>query len=180
MSAGGWRENAIGIKNVKIIKLTTPGKYAIVDDRDYIRVSHFKWRADLGKQNTWYALRRTRINGKESCMSMHRFILGETSYLIDHKNRNGLDNRRSNLRLCTYSQNSAHAVGKKPWKLKGISWHKGSRRWQAQICKDYHNIYIGKFLTAQEAADAYDKKARELFGEFSMTNKDIEKEKTNV
>lgn len=89
----------------------THGKYAIVDAADYERVSRFKWSAlrDAGG-SIWYAIRSFKSNdGKRSMQSMHRFLAGlrrGDRRVVDHLNRNGLDNRRKNLLVCTPSENN--------------------------------------------------------------------------
>lgn len=91
--------------------------------------------------------------------------------LIDHINRVPSDNRPCNLRLATYSQNNANVspVGGSSI-FKGVSWHKSSRCWRAQIKFGGRKIHIGGFLAEVDAAVAYDAKAAELFGEFAVLN----------
>ena len=91
----------------------TQGKVAIVDDKDYEYLNQWKWYAHK-KGNTYYARRSInyKLNGKKKTrtIQMHNIVLSKTdvSKEIDHKNHNGLDNRLSNLRICTHAQNLAN------------------------------------------------------------------------
>ncbi|MHC4546375.1 MAG: HNH endonuclease [Planctomycetota bacterium] len=92
--------------------------------------------------------------------------------LVDYINHNGLDNRKSNLWLCTNAQNCynqrANANGTS--KYKGVNWHKCSRKWSARIRCDGKFYNLGDFEDEMEAAMTYDKKVKELFGEFACLN----------
>ena len=147
----------------------TQGKIAIVDDENYKWLNQWKWRAHKSR-NTYYAVRAK--NGEH--IAMHREILGLTKgdgKLTDHKSRNGLDNQEHNLRICTSFQNQHN---RKPQggtsKYKGVSWNKRERRWQARIESSGKTIHIGNFTNELKAAEAYDRKAKELFGEFACIN----------
>lgn len=89
--------------------------------------------------------------------------------LIDHINGDSLDNRRSNLRYCTYSQNlmNTHKV-RSASGYKGVYRHR--KRWYAHITLNGRRFYLGLFKTPQDAAHAYNAKAKELFGEFACLN----------
>lgn len=107
--------------------LLTQGKYAIVDASDYEWISLYRWYAKKDG-HTYYALASS---GKK--IKMHRVILGaKEGQLTDHLNRNGLDNRRCNLRICTQSQNQANSQ-----RSCGTSHFKGvyrrGNKWVAQI-----------------------------------------------
>ena len=104
---------------------------------------------------------------------MHRLIINVPQEMqTDHINRNGLDNRRENLRICTQMQNNQNC---KPHKnsssiFKGVHWSKWTRKWMASIMQDYKNMYLGYYDSEIEAAKTYDRKAKELFGKFARTN----------
>jgi len=87
---------------------------------------------------------------------------------IDHINRIRNDNRISNLRLATRSENNANrpALAKSKSGIKGVSWDKEKRKWAAFIRKDYKTIALGRFNKIEDAAEAYRKKAAELYGDF--------------
>lgn len=145
------------------------GRFALVDNSDYEKVSKFKWYADKGSR-TYYA---KMVGGGKR---MHRFILGlrKNSRLeVDHINNDGLDNRRSNLRLCNRSQNLQNARKRLRASsgFKGVCWHKQNKRWFAYIQKNKKFISLGTFKKEKEAALAYNYKSKELFGEFACLNK---------
>jgi len=160
-----------GIKNEAegygLIPLTQ-GKFAIVDAEDYDWLNQYKWYASKCK-NTFYACRAE--GGKT--IRMHREIMQAPKGLVcNHINHNGLDNRKSNLRLCTNAQNCynqrASATGTS--KYKGVCWHKCRSKWSARIRCDGKFYNLGDFDDQMEAAMAYDNKAAELFGEFAYLN----------
>lgn len=140
----------------------TQNKVALVDDEDYEWLIQRKWLFD-GR----YASRKSGIK-----IYMHRLIMSAPKHLtVDHRNGNCLDNRRSNLRLATYSRNSANAKKRQGSSIyKGVTFYKRYSKWRAQICFEYKGISIGYFETEEEAARAYDAKAKELFGEFAYLN----------
>lgn len=166
---------------MKQIKLTQ-GKVALVDDEDFELLNQWKWYANK-KCGFCYAVRHFKaISGKRDKKSMlHRQIMNCPEGLeIDHINHNGLDNKKSNLRICTRSQNQPNQKAKKhSSKYKGVSWHKASKKWQAMIVYNNRQIYIGLFDSEIEAAKAYDKKALELFGEFACLNFPMERKSEN-
>jgi len=155
----------------------TQGKFAIVDQQDYERLAKYKWHAARHGRSC-YAQRGTGSaksgKRKKHLVMMHREILnvGEDK-LIDHKNHNGLDNRRANLRAATWEENcwnkrkpKAHCSSR----YKGVMWDKRRGKWQAQIGYKSKKIFIGYFEDEKSAARAYDTKARELFGDYASLN----------
>ena len=148
--------------------LLTQGKVAIVDDGDYRYLNQWKWLA--AKQgNTWYAHRAIRIDGKQQILSMHRLLMPTTGEaLIDHIDRDGLNNQRSNLREATVSQNQMNSVShaNSSSKYKGVSWHKRRKAWQVNVLRKSY----GYFDSEVEAALEYNKVAPILFGEFARLN----------
>lgn len=148
-------------------------KYTLVDDGDFELLNKWRWLGDrIG--NTYYVKRRDYTNGPPGKMTyMHRVILNPKKGMhVDHKDRNGLNNRRNNLRECTRSQNMVNQKPQKNGSSKylGVGWDKARGKWKAQVCKDYKHTMIGRFDTEREAALAYDKKAKELHGEFARIN----------
>ena len=157
-----------GVK-MKHIPLTQ-GKFAIVDDEDFDIVNKYNWHISHPRKNGYYA--RAYI-GDGKYVYMHRIVMkAKTGQYLDHINRNGLDNRKCNLRFATYSQNAQNRfkrVGVTS-KYKGVSFYKNCKRWRAEIHLNYKKYQIGYFGNEIEAAKAYDIKAKELFGEFARTN----------
>lgn len=149
---------------MKKIKLTK-GQFTIIDDSDFKKLSKIKWFATYDKVRNVYKS----INSKFGLL--HRFIMNAPKgMVVDHINHNTLDNRRCNLRLCTPNQNRYNLNLRKNSKsgYKGISFKKN--HWEVQLKKDKKYIYGGSFKDKIEAAKAYDKKARELFGEYAKLN----------
>jgi len=155
----------------------TQGKFALVDDKDYDWLSRWKWhyvKAYYSKRELGYAVRHPEMkNGKrDTVILMHREIVNTPKEMeTDHKNGNGLDNRRSNLRMCTRSQNLANQhsiIGSS--KYKGVAWHKRDKKWMSYIMKDKQTHYLGYFTDEKDAARSYNKAAIEMFGEFVCLN----------
>jgi len=155
------------------IKLTQD-KVSIVDDEDFDKLNQFKWFAHWDRHN-WYACRHTgRINGKDPITGMHRVIMNPQENMeVDHKDGDGLNNQKSNLRVCTHRQNNRNLkprLDKISSKLKGVSWHKKNRKFTSTITSNQNTIHLGCFNSEQEAAIAYDKAAKQLHGDFARTN----------
>jgi len=106
---------------------------------------------------------------------MKNFLGRDLTYheKIDHVNHNGLDNRRSNLRLATIQENQFNRQIQKTTKssqYKGVSWETKQNKWRPSIKFNNQNIHLGSFTSEEDAARAYDKVAKELFGEFCCLN----------
>jgi len=152
----------------------TRGFFALVDNDDYNKLIKYKWFASSEKgRSTIYALRQTKISGSQRCLSMHRAILNAPKGVqVDHINHNGLDNRRANLRLCTRQQNQFNRKmqTKHSSSWKGVRWVKERHKWRSEIQYNTRTIHIGYFDSEIQAAKAYNKKAKKLFGEFANIN----------
>lgn len=141
------------------------GYAAIINGADAADVLAHSWYAHLSPSGPY-----ARANLGHRHVYMHRFILGAVAgQHVDHINHNRLDNRRSNLRLCTATQNAHHQR-----KYRGASPYKGVHiargRWQATITVDGINHYLGTYDDQVEAALAYDNAARRLQGRFAVLN----------
>jgi len=154
----------------------TQGKYAIVDPEDYERLSKHKWYVSKGS-STFYAARCIwdPVNKKKRTIKMHREILNPPHPLVvDHINRNGLDNRKANLRPATKSQNTINKPCIKQKgahsKYHGVTWQKSNKKWQAQIRAEGNPRVIGYFDGEIEAAKAYDRAAKLYHKEFAVLN----------
>ncbi len=104
---------------------------------------------------------------------MHREILNTPDgFVTDHINGNGLDNREANLRVCTREQNKQNSVKrtKTSSKFKGVDWYKPYKKWRVRITFEKKPMHIGLYDDEVKAAQAYDQKAIELFGEFANLN----------
>jgi hypothetical protein len=158
---------------MKLIPLTQ-GQFAKVDDKDYEELSKYKWYAHWKSDTrSFSAWRGHYTGGNNKTILMHRVIMGaKQGEQVDHRNHDTLDNRRENLRICTNAENHAnvrHKIGGSSV-YKGCHWDKERKKWQAHIKRDGHIYHLGRFLDERDAAIAYDAKARELFGEFALTN----------
>ena len=145
---------------------------AIVDDSDYLFLSKFKWVCRKSK-NTYYACTTVRYKGERSEVRMHRAIMNVIGdgAIIDHKDRDGLNNQRSNLRIANTSENGSNRQPSKSGtsKFLGVCLDKGAKKkkWIAQIKKGGVVVKLGRYEFEHEAAIAYDNKAKELHGEFA-------------
>jgi len=158
---------------MKRIKLTR-GKYALVDDEDYGRLNKDKWYAEKNGK-TFYAARNIRnSDGKRALSKMHRELMGNpVGKLIDHKDENGLNNQKYNLRVCTRSQNQMNRGKTKnnTSGYKGVSWHRRIKKWGAHIRANNKLKHLGYFDNKNDAAKAYNEAATEYHGEFAQLNK---------
>ena len=112
---------------------------------------------------------------KRKSFRMHRLILdveNDKTILVDHVDRNGLNNTRENLRICDSSQNQANKLSfvNSSSKYKGVSWNKRENRWKVAITIYGKKYNLGSFTDESEAAKAYNRKAVELFGDFALLN----------
>lgn len=154
---------------MKIIELTQ-GRLALVDDEDYDFLMQWRWYA-ANYHNYYYAV--TEKKGIQ--MKMHRLILNPPPHLkIDHKDNNGLNNQRSNLRLCTSSQNSMNTKkcidGRSRYKGVWLVNEQGKARIRAAIRVNGILISLGSHKTEIEAAMAYNNAASLFFGPFAKLN----------
>lgn len=146
------------------------GKFAIIDEEDYNIISKYGW---FYHPNNWpdtkegyaCATKRENITNKPKTLRMHKLILNCPKGMeIDHINRNKLDNRKCNLRICTKSENR-HNVGVRSNStsgIKGISFHKLTNKWQARIQINKKRITIGLFDNKNIALQEYKKYINKL------------------
>lgn len=155
---------------MKEIQLTQ-GKVALVDDCDYEYLSQWKWRPQkMG--NTTYVLRRGPRPARQVIL-MHRVIMDAgQGQLIDHRDHDGLNNQRGNLRFCSRVQNMVNSKKRASVssEFKGCSFDNTRKKWAAQISVNGKNIHLGRFNNPIDAARAYDTAAVKYYGEFASTN----------
>lgn len=161
---------------MKEIKLTQ-NQVALVDDEDFDYLNQWKWFAmhnNRKGRKHWYVGRNSpMVDGIRRTIRMHRLIMNVKEEMeIDHKNGNGLDNCRSNLRICLPIENtrnqrlrSDNASG-----FKGVCWNKEAKKFTASIGLNRKRQHIGYFCSALEAAKAYNETAKKLHGEFALLN----------
>lgn len=176
----------IGISPEKVgIILLTKGKYAIVDTEDYDRISTHSWYAQKA-MHTFYAERAFYTNGRKGdrfILLMHREVMGMIpgdGRMVDHKNRNGLDCRKENLRETTYGLNNYNSRLRKTNTsgYRGVTWSNQNKKWMAQI--NFNNIHFtcGFYDDKSNAAKAYDEAAIKYYGNNAILN--FPKEGNNV
>lgn len=139
---------------------------ALIDLDDVDKVKNIKWhRSDL-QRSTYYC-----ISNNSEWRRIHRLIMGVTDkdIVVDHINHNGLDNRKSNLRICTSGQNTCNCLTSKNNKSghKGVYWSKERKKWCAQISINNKTKGLGRYDTIEEAIEAREKAAKEYYGEFA-------------
>ena len=146
----------------------TQGKFALVDDEDYWSLNSYKWCYSHG-----YAYRKTLKRQGAKTVYMHRQIMGFPKEIIDHKDRNTLNNQRNNLRLCSREglnlantkEHSNNISG-----YRGVHFDKTRNLWKAEIRVYNITIFLGRFKTPELAAVVYDIAAIKHFGEFAVMN----------
>lgn len=146
----------------------TQGRIAVIDSADMALVTPFIWSL-RHRNHTDYAETRT----GNRLLLMHRLIMAaDDDHDVDHRDGNGLNNRRGNLRLATRSQNlcNRRRPANTSSRFRGVCFDKQTGRWTAQIGRDGKCKRLGRFVTEEEAALAYDSAARQLHGEFATVN----------
>lgn len=147
------------------------GLFAKVDPGDYEALSNWSWCLSTNG----YAMRGTRrADGKFYAVKMHREVLGlapGSKTLVDHRNRDRLDNQKANLREVNKAQNGMNSMTSTGSSgFKGVSWDKHKNRWEVHIRVSGAALFLGRYDDEREAAFAYDKAARHYFGEYACTN----------
>lgn len=154
-----------------IIPLSNGKGRMIVDEGSYEYLSQFTW----SLSHYGYAVRRGRKSLGENVQQIvyaHREIINaEKGMDVDHINGDRTDNRKSNLRLCTRSQNLQN-MGSKPGtsSYKGVSWAKDRQKWRVSLRVNNKNINVGDFENEEEAALAYNVAASRAYGEYARLN----------
>jgi hypothetical protein len=151
----------------------TIGKYARIDPRRYGELSGYRWYAKKNGRG-YVALRFAPEDGRAAPVYMHRQILNaQKGQIVDHKNRDSLDNRDENLRFANSSQNSFNRVkmnSKTSSRYTGVSFIKEYGRWRAYIEYSGNRRSLGYFDSEIDAAKAYDTAAKKYHGEFACLN----------
>lgn len=146
-------------EDYKLIQLTQK-RFAKVDNEDFERLKSINWSVSHGYAFNYYKGR------------MHRYIMNcPEGLVVDHINHDKLDNRKSNLRICTQDENMLNSKPKIGTSIyKGVYFSNKSQKWVSDIVRNGKKKRIGTFDTEEEAGMAYDRKALELHGEFAYLN----------
>lgn len=155
------------------------GYVALVDDSDYERINKHRWSVQVVRGGVVYACRSEYRDGKKRTVLMHREIIGAgPGQMVDHIDRDSLNNTRANLRFCTPRENQQNRgawtrrAAVRPSAFKGVHWDKRRKKWRAEIVVSGQRRFLGRFIDEIEAARAYDKVAQECFGSFAVLNLD--------
>lgn len=173
MKGGGveiaeWKLRPLVLKDDHALVPLSQGLVAVIDLRDAEEIGRRNWHA-VEDGRTFYAL-----DGAKN--KLHNVILGhKDGHIVDHEDGDGLNNRRSNLRFATASQNqfNKRLNRNNTSGFKGVSYAAhapGEKKWRAKITVERKYISLGYYLTPELAAAAYDKAAQRLFGEFACAN----------
>lgn len=158
---------------MKEIKLNKEGYVALVDDEDFDYLNQFHWLMVQNGKNNIYAKRNLswkKGSGRKRQVYMHREILNFPKGMsIDHKDFNGLNNQKSNLRICTHAQNMWHNISKAVSGYKGVYYNQ-NHSILAKIKVNNIVIHLGSFKTEEDAARAFDEAAIKYRGEFASLN----------
>ena len=165
---------------MKLIPLSQFGKkhkgkyFAKVDDEDYDFLMQWRWMINFSIR-TKYAKRNTINNeGNKTLIAMQRIIMNcPDNFMVDHIDRDGLNNQKSNLRLVTRIENGYNRTKNVDCvsKFKGVTFNKSANRWQVQIVANGKRYYCGVFKKELDAAKAYNEVALKYHGEFAVLNK---------
>lgn len=146
----------------------------LYDDSDHELISRYKWRVKKGR-NTFYAVTYIRdgVRKYRSSYGMHQLIMNPPENLCtDHKNRNGLDNRRNNLRISTVQENNRNATKQRnnTTGYRGVDYNKNHKLFRARVNINRKSVYCRYFKTKEQAALAYNEAAKIHFGEYANLN----------
>lgn len=156
------------MKELKITK----GKIVLIDDEDFEKVSQYNWISREGR-NTSYAKAHIGSWKDRKFIHLHNLIMNTPAgCIVDHLDHNGLNNQKSNLRLCTNSQNSKNRTSWGKSKYLGVSprRQKDKISWKAEINSENKRKYLGVFESEEAAANAYNVAALELNGKYANLN----------
>jgi hypothetical protein len=137
---------------------------ALADIDDAERLLQYRWRA-IRIRRTWYAVRAD----SDALIYMHRLILNAPDgMIVDHRDGNGLNNSRANLRVVTHRENNINAAKRAGCSShhRGVDYHRSTRAWRARVWCGGRETLVGFFATEEEAVAARERAAREVYGEY--------------
>lgn len=150
------------------------GRVALVSPEDYPLVTPYRWNVWEDERAHYdggpYAIAHIWREGKRTTVMMHSLIMPDWAE-VDHKNFNGLDNRRENLRDgTTGNTHNQRPRDRGTSQYKGVHWHKPSAKWWARITYKGKTRSLGLYIDEKKAAQAYNQAAIKLFGEYAYLN----------
>ena len=167
-----WNKYIINVNYVEIIiESKVYGVIRVkIDNDDLEKCSKLTWHYAKNKDSKYI---QTRIKGK--MIKLHRYIMNmnNSNLVVDHINRNPLDNRKSNLRICSYKENSFNKSIRvdNTSGIPGVSFHKTNKKWRAKIKYNNLTIHLGYFEDINEALINRRVAEEILFGEYSPNEK---------
>jgi hypothetical protein len=160
------------MKKIEINSNKFGKQIVLISYEDYPLVKGYTWRVTKSRSGTLYATTAIYIPEKQNnkTLFMHNLIMGVRG--IDHINRNGLDNRRDNLRVATQRQNAKNQSTKitNKYGVKGVSYDAKNKMYSCHITNDYKHIFIGYFFSVVEAAMKYNEASEIFHGEYGAKN----------
>jgi hypothetical protein len=161
------------MREVELHGAKAAGRVALVDDEDYGLVNQYRWRVfeNPAASSGPYAIAETsRRDGGKRTIYLHTLITGYPR--TDHEDHNGLNNQRYNMRDASTRENAHNMLSNANTssEYKGVSWVPSRGKWLVQIKYDGKNRNLGRYDDEIEAAEVYDRAAREHFGEFAHLN----------
>lgn len=152
---------------------------AYIDKQDAHLLTKYRWWVAKNK-HVFYVKTEIRENGKKRSIGIHQFILGFPSQPIDHKDGNGLNNRRKNLRACTPLQNTQNCrvQSNSTTGFKGVTFDKRDNKYHVRITVNKKQKSGGLYTDILRAAQKYNEMAIKYFGEFARLNEFTEEQKS--
>ncbi len=164
----------VAVAKFKITRRNGEVLEVLVDDTDLDTVlAAGTWRIISQERNAYVARSTRRPDGSRTAEYLHRFLLQPPAGIqVDHVNSNGLDNRRSNLRLATSAENNRNRrlMSSRAGRLKGATYYRRVNKWAAAICVDGRRLRLGYFDTEEGAHEAYCRAAARYFKDFARTS----------
>lgn len=151
------------------------GHTALVDLEDWPIVAAFGWYARRGQKGGLYAVSNQKVRGNHQSqytLRMHRLLTNPPpGQDVDHRNGDGLDNRRSNLRPCTNPENQQNTGPRGgASRFKGVSWDRRKQKWRVAFRALGEHRFVGNFSDEEDAARAYDAAILRICPEFARLN----------
>lgn len=156
--------------NIELHRRAAPSLWAVIDDADFELVSQHRWFPQVKSHGTYAVANVRKADGRRTQIYMHTLVTG-WSY-VDHMDHDGLNNQRANLRVSNDWLNQANrrAQSGGTSQYKGVNFNRAAGRWYVRIKFGERQTWVGSFLDEVEAARAYDRAAREAFGEHACVS----------